>query len=124
MFANNNFAKVWKIYPKDKKEQKYTVVTLSTSRKNRKDNTYYTDFSGYVRMVGDAETKAAELEANDKIKLLSVGVTNSYNKETKKKSADQFVCYDFAFDNEKKQAETSGDDFVDIPDDLKLPFED
>ena len=124
MFANNNYAKVWKIYPKDKKDQKYTTVQLSTSRKNKKDNSYYTDFSGYVRMVGDAETKAAELEANDRIKLLSVGVTNSYNKETKKKTADQFVCYDFEFESEKKKAESNSDDFMDMPDDLPVPFAD
>ena len=127
MFANNNFAKVWKIFPKEKKEQKYTVVQLSTSRKNRNDNTYYTDFSGYVRMVGEAETKAAELEANDRIKMLSVGVSNTYNKELKKKSKDQFICYDFEFDNERKQATATGaneDDFMELPDDAKLPFED
>ena len=72
----------------------------------------------------EAETKAAELEANDRIKLLSVGVTNSYNKETKKKTADQFVCYDFEFDSEKKKAETSSDDFMDMPDDMPVPFAD
>lgn len=126
MFANNNYAKVWKIFPKEKKEQKYTVVQLSTSRKDKKTKEYSTDFSGYVRLVGTAEEKAKELEAQDKIKLLMVGVTNSYNKETKKKSADQFVCFDFEFDNSQKQAETngSGEEWAEMDDNAKLPFED
>ena len=125
MFANNNYAKVWKIFPKNEKDQKYTSVQLSTSRK-QKDGSYQTDFSGYVRMVGDAEEKAKELEAMDRIKMLKVGVANYYNKELKKKSKDQFICYDFEFDNEQKQAATSGnsDDFMELPEDEKLPFED
>ena len=126
MFANNNYAKVWKIFPKNEKDQKYTSVQLSTSRK-QKDGNYKTDFSGYVRMIGDAEEKAKELEAQDRIKLLKTGVTNFYNKEAKKKSADQFICFDFDFVNEQKQAEangTSDDDFVPLPEDEKLPFED
>ena len=124
MFANNNYAKVWKIFPKEKKEQRYTVVQLSTSRKDKKTNSYSTDFSDYVRMVGEAEKKAAELEAQDRIKLVTTGVTNSYNKE-QKKSYYQFVCFDFEFDNQQKQAQTSGDDdFMELPDGEKLPFED
>ena len=40
MFANNNYAKVWKIYPKEKKDQKFTLVQLSTSRKDKKTKEY------------------------------------------------------------------------------------
>ena len=125
MFANNNYAKVWKIYPKEKKEQKYTVVQMSTSRKDKKTKEYSTDFSGYVRLVGAAEEKAKELEAQDKIKLLTVGVTNSYDKENKK-TYTQYVCFDFEFDNSQKQAETSGSagEWAEMDDNAKLPFED
>ena len=125
MFANNNFAKVWKIFPKEKKEQRYTTVQLSTSRKDKKNNTYTTDFSDYVRLIGDAEEKAAELEAQDRIKLLSVGVSNSYNKE-QKKTYYQFICFDFEFDNQQKKAASDGnpDDFMELPEGEKLPFED
>ena len=125
MFANNNYAKVWKIFPKEKKEQKYTVVQLSTSRKDKKTNSYSTDFSGYVRLVGTAEEKAKELEAQDKIKLLTVGVTNSYDKASKK-TFTQYVCFDFEFDNSQKQAETngSGDEWAEMDENAKLPFED
>lgn len=123
MFANNNYAKVWKIFPKEKKDQKYTVVQLSTSRKDKKTNTYTTDFSGYIRLVGKAEEKAAELEAQDRIKMLTVGVTNSYNKE-KKETYTQYVCFDFEFENVKGQANVDADGFMEMPDDAKLPFED
>lgn len=124
MFANNTFAKVWKVYPKEKKDQKYTVIQISTSKKNKKDKSYTTDFSGYVRLVGKAEEKAAELEAQDRIKLLTCGVTNSYDKEHNK-TYTQYVCFDFEFDNKQKQAVASGDgEFMDFPDDAKLPFED
>ena len=125
MFANNNYAKVWKIYPKEKKEQKFTLVQLSTSRKDKKTKEYSTDFSGYVRLIGDAEEKAKELEAQDKIKLLTVGVTNSYDKANKK-TYTQYVCFDFEFDNSQKQAETngSGEEWAEMDDNAKLPFED
>ena len=125
MFANNNYAKVWKIYPKEKKDQKFTLVQLSTSRKDKKTKEYSTDFSGYVRLIGDAEEKAKELEAQDKIKLLTVGVTNSYDKANKK-TYTQYVCFDFEFDNSQKQAETngSGDEWAEMDENAKLPFED
>lgn len=125
MFADNNFAKVWKIFPKEKKEQRYTTVQLSTSRKDKKTGNYTTDFSDYVRMVGSAEEKAAELEAQDRIKLTKVGVSNSYNKE-QGKTYYQFVCFDFDFDNQQKKAvvENNLDEFMELPEGEKLPFED
>lgn len=127
MFANNNYAKVWKIFPKEKKEQKYTVVQLSTSKKDKKTNNYTRDFSGFVRLVGKAEEKAAELEAEDTIKMLMVGVTNTYNKE-KRETYTQYVCFDFEFNSEQKQTQVNGgvdeNGFMELPDDAKLPFED
>lgn len=122
MFANNNFAKCWKIYPKNDKDQKFTTVQLSTSRKDKESGKYTTDFSDYVKMVGEAEKKAKELEAQDRIKFTKVGVSNSYNKETGKKFY-QFICFDFEFDNQQKQGDSS-DEFMQLPDDEKLPFED
>lgn len=124
MFANDKFAKVWKIYPKDKAEQKYTDVQLSTSKKG--DNGYVTDFNDNVRLIGEAHKKSAELEANDRIKILSCGVNNYYNKEKNKKFYT-FCVFDFSFvNNDKKQAKSNGEEFVDvssIPDD-ELPFAD
>ena len=124
MFANMNYAKVWKIYPPEKKDQKYTKVQLSTSRK-QKDGSYNTDFSGYVRLVGQAFEKSKELEAQDSIKILKCGVTTSYDKANNK-NYETFVVFDFEFANKNKQKEVEGDgsDFMTLPDDAKLPFED
>ena len=125
MFANLNYAKVWKIYPPDKSDQKYTKVQLSTSRRVG-EGKYETDFSGYAKMVGKAYDKSLELEAQDGIKILKCGVTTSYNKE-QKKNYESFLIFDFEFTNKNKESETgsnNSDDFMELPEDAKLPFED
>ena len=121
MFANDKFGKIWKIYPKDKADQKFTDVQMSTSKKTKKG--YETDFNDNVRLIGEAHTKAAELEANDRIKILSCGVSNYYNKETRKKYYT-FCIFDFSFVSDKKETEAKGEEWIDtskIPDD-ELPF--
>lgn len=123
MFSNDKFGKVWKIYPKDKGDQKYTDVQLSTSKKTKKG--YETDFNDNVRLIGEAHTKAAELEANDRIKILSCGVSNYYNKEKGKKYYT-FCIFDFSFVNDKKETESNGEEWIDTSKmtDEELPFAD
>lgn len=121
MFAKDKFAKIWKIFPKDKADQKYTDVQLSTSKKTKKG--YETDFNDVVRLIGEAHKKAEELEANDRIKMHDVGVTNYYNKEKGKKYYT-FCLFDFSFVSEKKEAESEGETWIDtsnMPDE-ELPF--
>lgn len=121
MFSNEKFGKVWKIFPKEKEDQKYTDVQMSTSKKTKEG--YKTDFNDIVRLIGDANTKAAELEANDRIKILSCGVTNYYNKDVGKKFYT-FCIFDFSFVSEQKQTESNGEEWIDtskIPDE-ELPF--
>ena len=108
MFAINNFAKVWKVYPKKTKDQKFTLIQLSTSKRN-KDGSYVTDFSGNVSLVGEAEKKASTLEADDRIKMLRVGVTNFYNKESGQTTTN-YMIFDFEFNEDKKQKEVSKND--------------
>ena len=129
MFQDGKYAKIWKIYPKEKTEQRYTDVQLSTSKKGQKKGEYITDFSDNARLIGEAHTKAANLEANDRIKITSCGVSNFYNKEKGKKFYT-FCIFDFEFENtqkkEKQEAEANGDEWVDmssIPDN-ELPFAD
>lgn len=122
MFANNSYAKVWKIEPKDKPEQKYTVVQLSTSKKNKQTNKYETDFSGYARLIGEAEKKASSIEAKDSIKLINVGVTTNYNAETRK-SFTQFLVFDFETTEKKNSSEGEWVNTDDIKDE-DLPFAD
>ena len=123
MFANDKFAKIWKIFPKEKADQRFTDVQLSTSKKTKEG--YQTDFNGVVRLIGDANDKAATLEANDRIKILSCGVTNYYNKE-KQKKYDTFCIFDFTFCEDKKQKESQDEGWVDVSkiSDEALPFAD
>ena len=123
MFSNDKYGKVWKIFPKDKAEQKYTDIQMSTSKKTK--NGYETDFNDNVRLIGEAHTKAAQLEANDRIKILSCGVTNYYNKEKGKKYYT-FCIFDFEFYSDKKQAKSDNEEWVDVSKipESELPFAD
>ena len=123
MFANDKFGKVWKIFPKDKADQKYTDIQLSTSKKTKEG--YQTDFNDVVRLIADANDKAQELEANDRIKILSCGVSNYYNKEKGRKFYT-FCIFDFSFCSDKKQerSESDSENWVDTSKlaDEDLPF--
>ena len=129
MFQNGKFAKVWKIYPKEKDGQKYTDVQISTSKKEKGKKDYTTDFSDNARLIGEAHKKAADLEANDRIKILDCGVSNFWSKEKNRKYYT-FCIFDFEFDKKDKQEKTefeaNGNEWVDaskIPDE-QLPFAD
>ena len=113
MFAINNFAKVWKIYPKKEAAQKFTLIQMSTSKKTKTG--YETDFSANVSLVSDAEKKASTLEAGDRIKLTRIGVTNYYNKQNGNTTVN-YMIFDFEFGNENKQKEVSKTEGEEDPD--------
>lgn len=127
-FRVDKYAKVWKIYPKNKADQKYTDVQISTSNRVKKGE-YQTDFSDNARLIGDAHTKADNLEANDRIKILSCEVKNKYDRD-KNRNYYTFCIYDFEFDDNKKQeksnAESKGEEWVNVDNipDNELPFAD
>ena len=101
MFSNNAYAKVWKIQEvKTSNEKTKKTIQASTSKK-KEDGSYETDFSGFITLVGKARDK--EIAEGDRIQLLSVGVTNNYDKE-KKITYTNFICFDF-----KTQAEINRD---------------
>ena len=131
-FANNSFATVWKV---EAGKGNFVKVQLSTSRKN-KDGKYDTDFSGIATFIGEAKKKAESLKERDRIKLLTVSVTNQYDKE-KKTTYVNYNVFDFEVievpekpekpkQAEMKAANTTVDDFdsmqpLDIESD-DLPF--
>ena len=126
MFAKDKFAKVWKVFPKDKADQRFTDVQLSTSKKTKQG--YETDFNDVVRLIATANDKVAELEANDRIKILDCGVSNYYNKEKGRKYYT-FCVFDFSFVSDKKQEKSDNADneeWVDMSNisDDQLPFAD
>ena len=78
-FRNNCFATVWQI---ESRNPNWTKVRLNISRKNKDTGEYEQDFSGWVDFFGTAvAAKAAKLKEKDRIKLVSVDVTNNYDKE-------------------------------------------
>lgn len=107
MFSVGNYAKVWKI----KSHDNYTDIQCSTQQK--KDGNYVTDFSGFVRLVGDAHKKAVDLSEKDTIKIGNFGVTNNYDK-AKKITYTNILMFDFEI---KGQESNNYDDDSD-----SLPF--
>lgn len=76
--SSGSFAKVWKVEP----QERFTKVQLSVSKKNQ-NGEYETDFSGFMRFIGEAHKKASTLKNGDRIKIGDFEVTTSYNAETK-----------------------------------------
>lgn len=78
-FRTNSYAKVWEVIPSTDTR---TKLRISISRKDKQTGEYVQDFSGFVDCVGSlAAKKAAQLKANDRIRLGDVDVTTKYNKE-------------------------------------------
>ena len=116
-FRNNAYAKVWKSEDKGN----YSVVELSTSKKNKQTNNYETDFSSkFVRFIGKAHVNITD---GARIKLTEVEVTNSYNKETRQ-SYTNFLVYEFENVYAQISNPQSADGFVKIPEGEleELPF--
>lgn len=124
-FRNNTYAKVWKSEDKGN----YSIVELSTSRKNKQTEQYETDFSSkFVRFIGQAHTDIKNTQDGARIKLTEVEVTNSYNKETKQ-GYTNFLVYGFELpefkDTKQNQQANGSEEFMSIPSDLdseELPF--
>lgn len=127
-FRTGAYAKVWAVENKGN----YSVVELSTSKKNKTTNEYETDFSGkFVRFIGTAHNQVQGMTKGTSIKLGNVEVTNSYNKETKT-AYTNFLVFSFEATNGNNSSSISkpaptqdkNDGFMNIPDgiDEELPF--
>jgi single-strand DNA-binding protein len=127
-FRQDAYAKVWNVEDKGN----YSVVELSTSKKDKQTNEYKTDFSSkFVRFIGTAHSQVKGLDKGASIKLGNCEVTNSYNKETKT-SYTNFLVFSFELPNgntsrattNSQPQKSSSDGFMNIPDgiDEELPF--
>lgn len=93
MFANNSYVSVWKVDKGTRGNGNYYDVRISSSRKRKDTGEYETDFSGFVRFAGKAADVVAPFDGQDshnngnkpitRLKLINVGVSNSYNSEKK-----------------------------------------
>lgn len=117
---------IWEV----KKCGKYTDIQASTRKKNNQTGEWETDFSGYIRLVGNANTKATDfpdgkLQNPIKIEVGGFEVTQKYSKEHKK-TFTNFVMYDFETEDAQpaQPKATNADDFLMIPDgaDEEMPF--
>ena len=110
MFSEGSFVKLWEIR---KREEKYTDIRISTSRKNKDTGEYEQDFGDFARLVGKAHEAAEDLNDGDRFKIIKCGVENRYNKEKK------VTYYNFViFEIEPVESEPTKD----VPDDEENPF--
>ena len=110
MFGAGSFAKLWEIR---KREEKYTDIRISTSRKNKETGNYEQDFGDFARLVGKAHEAAEDLNDGDRFKIIKCGVENRYNKEKK------VTYYNFViFEIEPVESEPSKD----VSDNEENPF--
>lgn len=85
-FKNGAYATVWKVENKGK----YTVGQVSTSKKNKENGSYETDFKGnFVKFVGEANNVVEKISGRTRIKILDCDVTNKYDKNKNR----EFVNY-------------------------------
>lgn len=119
-FKKGAFATVWQV----DKQERYTKVRISTSRKNRESGEYEQDFSGYCSFVGEAHKLGAGLSQKDRIRLGDCEVTTKYNKENGQ-TFTNFTVFSFEIpddSNRGTQVATRPDNGeVDVDDD-GLPF--
>ena len=77
---NGCWAKVWEVKPGERN----TILRVSVSRKNKEADEYIEDFTGYLKLVADAQGMAGEIVEGDRIKVGSCDVSTRYDKENKK----------------------------------------
>ena len=119
---SDTYAKIWNI---DRKE-KYSVVELSVSKKNRATDQYETDFSSkFVRFVGNAHQQLINMQGNERIKIKCGDVSNHYDKE-KRVTYTNYVVFDFELaDGSQAKPQTDSDGFMTVPDGVsdEMPFD-
>lgn len=128
-FRSGSYATVWSV--NKGKFPNTTQVRLSTSRKNKEKNEYETDFSGFCIFYGDAAKQAEKLKERDRIRLVSVDVSNNYDK-SKDTTYTNYKVFEFEVpenDGNKRPEKTGGakkraalDDGEPELDDENMPF--
>lgn len=115
-FRTGAYATIWGVEDKGN----YSVVELSTSKKN-KEGKYETDFSSkFVRFCGTAHTMAKDLKRNDRVKLGNCEVSTFKNKEGNWGYSFAVFSFENPEENNAKPKEapveaTNNDDEDDLP---------
>lgn len=119
-FRSNGYCTVWEVKAG---KGNYSDVRINTSKKNKQTDQYETDFSGWVRFIGDAHKNASGLKEKDRIKIGDCEVTNSYDKE-KKVTYTNYAVFNFEMADGSTPKTNSDTGFKNIPADIdeELPF--
>lgn len=120
MFGTGNYATIWNVENKGN----YSVVELSTSRKNKETGEYETDFSSkFVRFIGTAHSGAGALTRKSRIKLGNCGVSARYDKE-KNKEYVNYCVFSFEGADENDNAHQAKTSAAEVEEEMEeLPFE-
>lgn len=123
-FRKGAYATVWEVR---NGKGNWMDVRLSISKKKQHSREYETDFSGFVRFIGDAAVKALCLEERARIKIGECDVTSHYDKG-KNTTYTNFAVFSFEDADGGNSSgdgsqQNSGDGFMSYPeDDDALPF--
>ena len=90
-FRNNAYAKVWETRPGN---GNYSEARISISKKDKNTGEYNTEFSGWVRLIGNAHQKVNTIKNGDNVQLGDVDVTNRYVKD-KNTTYVNYAVFDF-----------------------------
>ena len=77
-FRKGAYATVWEIRQGN---GNYAQAKISISRKDRDTEEYRTEFSGWIRLIGDAYSAAGTLGERSRIRIGDCDVTNRYDRE-------------------------------------------
>lgn len=99
-FRNDGYLTVWEVKPTESK--RVTRARVSSSRKDRESGEWETDFSGWVKFLGNSAEAALKLKQKDRIVAKRVEVQNSYNKEKDREYTD-FIIWDFGMPEDRKK---------------------
>lgn len=121
-FRNSAYATVWSVEPG---KGNFTKVRINCSRKNKDTGNYEQDFSGFCMFIGTAHAKASRLKERDRIKLLEVDVTTTYDKESRREYVN-YKVFDFdvepSYSGGGQNAQQAGEPLQPEVDTDDLPF--
>lgn len=116
MFGVGNYAKIKGV----EYFEKYSLVKIVISQKDKKTNKWNTSFVGKVTFVGNAHLQRP-IE-NQKIKITSCGVSNSYTKDDKLEflKNPRYVIFEYELQEDSGNAKNQpnliamddGDDYI------------
>ena len=117
MFGVGCFAKIKTVETFDK----YTICKIVTSKKDKKTGAWDTDFVDKVTFVSDAHLQKPMVD--QKIKITSCGVSNSYVKDDKFEflKRPRYVIFGYELQDSSTPTENSSF-YTEIMDDGDIPF--